>query len=128
MRDTVYWPNINADIEQMCKQCNLCQQHQSQNKRQPMLPYEIPTKPWQHIATDIFQIRDKFYLLTVDLYSKYPLLEQLSSPVSSKQITEKIKSYCSMFGKPSVILSDNGPQYTGEAFKNFMKSWALFTF
>ena len=30
-----------------------------------------------------------------------------------------------MFGKPSVILSDNGPQYTGEAFKNFMKSWEI---
>ena len=57
-----------------------------------MLPYEIPTKPWQHIATDIFQIRDKFNLLTVDLYSKYPLLEQLSSSVSSKQITEWLQN------------------------------------
>ena len=33
--------------------------------------------------------------------------------------------YCAQFGRPDVIISDNGPQYTGEAFKRFTREWNI---
>ena len=33
--------------------------------------------------------------------------------------------YCSMFGRPDKISTDNGPQYTGQAFKTFTETWGI---
>ena len=85
----------------------------------------MPDYPWQSIATDLFEIDGQAFLLTVDRYSKYPLVDHMPTPVSSQAITAKIKAYCAQFGRPDVIISDNGPQYTGEAFKRFTREWNI---
>ena len=36
-----------------------------------------------------------------------------------------MKYHCGLFGRPTQILSDNGTQYTGNAFQNFIKSWGI---
>ena len=38
----------------------------------------------------------------------------MPNPVSSDAVTEKMKTYCAMFGRPDEIMIDGGPQYTGE--------------
>lgn len=73
----------------------------------------------------LIEINNKHFLLTVDRYSKYPLMDEMRSPVTSEAVTEKIKQYCSLFGKPEDIMTDNGPQYTGKQFQLFMKSWDI---
>ena len=65
------------------------------------------------------------YLLTVDRYTKYPLVDNIPNPVSSHAITEKMKTYCAMFGRPDEIMTDGGPQYTGKQFKEFTKNWGI---
>ena len=73
----------------------------------------------------MFEIDGQAFLLTVDRYSKYPLVDHMPTPVSSQAITSKIISYCTQFGRPDVIISDNGPQYTGEVFKRFTREWNI---
>ena len=124
-RDSVYWPKINEQIENQCKKCDACQLHQQPNVKQPLIPHSMPDYPWQSIATDLFEIDGQAFLLTVDRYSKYPLVDHMPTPVSSQAITVKIKAYCAQFGRPDVIISDNGPQYTGEAFKRFTREWNI---
>ena len=84
-----------------------------------------PTRPWQYIASDMFEIDGKPYLLTVDRYTKYALVDNIPNPVSSHAITEKMKTYCAMFGRPDEIMTDGGPQYTGKQFKEFTKNWVI---
>ena len=57
--------------------------------------------------------------------SRSPLVEELSATASSKTITGIIKTYCAMFGRPDEIISDNGPQYSGECFKRFTNDWNI---
>ena len=121
----MYWPKINEQIENQCKKCDACQLHQQSSVKQPLIPHNIPDYPWQSIATDLFEIDGQAFLLTVDRYSKYPLVDYMPTPVSSQAITAKIKAYCALFGRPDVIISDNGPQYTGEAFKRFTREWNI---
>ena len=90
-----------------------------------MMPHDIPSRPWQFIATDLFDIGNRKFMLTVDRYSRYPLVEELSATASSKTITGIIKTYCAMFGRPDEIMSDNGPQYSGESFKRFTNDWNI---
>lgn len=35
-KDTVYWVNINRDIEQFTKSCSICQQHQPSQMQEPL--------------------------------------------------------------------------------------------
>ncbi len=124
-RESVYWLNINKDIEALCKQCPACQENQDGNQKEPLIPHECPAKPWQHIASDLFEIKGQQYLLTVDRYTKYPLVEQMNFPVTSQRVADKIKSYCSLFGRPERLTTDNGPQYTGQEFKKSVETWGI---
>lgn len=123
-RESVYWPNINKDIENLCKTCEACQLRQTANPKQPLQPHAIPVKPWQMIASDLFDAHGRQFLLTVDRYSKFPIVEELPSP-TSKAVAEKMKFYSSMFGRPEEIMTDNGPQYTGQAFQKFIQEWSI---
>ena len=76
------------------------------------MPHTPPTRPWQYVASDLFEINGKQYLLTVDRYTKYTLVDYMPNPVSSHAVTEKMKAYCAMFGRPDAIMTDGGPQYS----------------
>ena len=45
--------------------------------------------------------------------------------MSSQAVTAKIRAYCAQFGRPDEIMSDNGTQYTGEAFQKFIQEWNI---
>ena len=104
---------------------DLKQENQVINTKEPLMPHTLPTRPWQYIASDLFEINGKQYLLTVDRYSKYPLVDYMPNPVSSHAVTEKMKTYCAMFGRPDEIMTDGGPHYSGKQFKEFTKNWGI---
>ena len=125
VRESIYWVKINSDIENTCKSCESCQEQHDANRRGPWLPNCLPARPWLHFATDQLQIHDRHYLLTVDRYSKYPMGDEMAAPITSRSVADKLSQYCSMFGQPNQILTDNGPQYTGQAFKTFTYTWGI---
>ena len=109
----------------MCKSRELCQEYQHENKRKPMISYPIPSRKWQMIATDLFEISGRQFLIICGKFSKFPLVDEIPSPTSSEAITNKIHHYCTLFRKPQKIYSDNGPQYTGQSFREFCKKWGI---
>ena len=66
-RDSVYWPCINKDIECLVKTCNLCQEHSCRNKKDPVIPREIPAQAWSTIQMDLFTLDSHSFLLVVDV-------------------------------------------------------------
>ena len=123
-RESVYWENINKDIEMMTKNCNTCQKYQPNQNQEPTLHHSIPPLPWWKIGSDIFHCNNKDYLIIVDYFSKFPIVAELSS-LSSKQVAKVFKSTCALFGAPKEIVSDNGPQFSGSDFQNFIKDWDI---
>ena len=103
----------------------LKQENQLINTQEPLMPHTLPSRPWQYIASDLFEINGKQYILTVDRYTKYPLVDYMPNPVSSHAVNEKMKTYCAMFGRPDEIMTDGGPQYSGKQFKEFTKNWGI---
>ena len=91
------------------------------------MPHTLPTRPWQYIASDLFEIDGKQYLLTVDRYTKYPLVDYKPNPVSSHAVTDKMKTNCAMYGRPDEIMTDGGPQYTGNNSNNSRRIGASVT-
>ena len=52
-RVVVFWPGISAAIERMVAKCSICLKHQRENQKEPLLPHEVPQRPWQKLGADI---------------------------------------------------------------------------
>ena len=88
-RNSVFWPGINHEIIELVSQCAECLNHHNREKREPLLPHDIPSTPWTKVACDLFTTYGKEYLLIIDYHSQYfeiaplekqPIPQQLSGP------------------------------------------------
>jgi hypothetical protein len=60
------------------------------------------------------------YFILIDAYSKWPEVYLMNSTTTTKTI-EVLRHVFATHGIPSELVSDNGPQFISEEFKNFMK-------
>ena len=126
-KETVYWPGLNDQLEQLILNCHLCLKYSRlKDKGSPHtdLGHEVPPVPWSKVATDIFHYESQPYLLIVDYTSRFPIVRKLKS-MSAQHVTEHFKSIFSEYGWPDTLVSDNGPCYAAEAFSNLMKEYAV---
>jgi hypothetical protein len=71
-RDVLFWPRMNAQIQEMVSKCKICLENAACNQKEPLINQRITSRPWEVIATDLFTLNHKDYLLVVDFYSRYP--------------------------------------------------------
>uniref|UniRef100_A0AAQ5Y149 Integrase catalytic domain-containing protein n=1 Tax=Amphiprion ocellaris TaxID=80972 RepID=A0AAQ5Y149_AMPOC len=89
-----------------------------------MLVADLPSAPWQKVGTDLFHLHGKDYLLVIDYYSNYPEIAQLSS-TSAQSVIVHMKGFFARHGIPQSVVSDNGPQYACEEFKEFARQYGF---
>ena len=75
-RNTVFWPKITYDIQELIERCIICQEH---GKSQSIIgtTQEFPPFPWHTLATDIFYWKRMDFLIVADVFSKYFLVRKL---------------------------------------------------
>ena len=81
-KETVYWPGLNDQLEQLILNCQLCLKYsRSKDKGTPhtALGHEVPPVPWSKVATDIFHYESQPYLLIVDYTSRFLIVRKLKS-------------------------------------------------
>ena len=105
---SVWWPGVSKEMETFIKSCSVCQKTTTPNK-EPLISTPLPSHPWERIATDLFELKNYTYLLTVGYYSRFVEVQKLNSTTSSSVITY-LKSIFARFGIPAEMVSDNGPQ------------------
>uniref|UniRef100_A0A1B0GEL6 Uncharacterized protein n=1 Tax=Glossina morsitans morsitans TaxID=37546 RepID=A0A1B0GEL6_GLOMM len=71
---------------------NVCDTFKCSNSKQEIIVHGLPHIPCFKSAGDIFEIRNKQYLLLIDYYSKFNRLQLLSANYSGIQTTTKVKS------------------------------------
>ena len=76
-KGTLFWANINRDIDELVKTCSPCQRHQKLNAKEPLLPHDVPPKAWHTLGSDIFFWNQTDFLLVVDYYSKFAVVKNL---------------------------------------------------
>ena len=83
-----------------------------------MISHPVPSRPWQVLTVDLFELQGLDYLVTTDYYSNF---FEVDEPVSktSKEVIEKLKPHMARHGIPDKIVSDSGPQFSSQKFKNF---------
>ena len=109
---------MTADITALISNCSACQKFQSKQPPET-LRNELPaTQPWTSLATDIFELNRKSYLIVVDHYSKFIVVHKVTD-YSAEQTIGKFLEIFSEFGVPDEIQGDRGPSYTSSFFLAF---------
>ena len=123
-RGSVFWVNINKDIDEMVKACTVCQTYRYSHTKEPLIPHDIPKRPWHKLGTDLFHFSNNTYLLLADYGSKFPILRKLNSTTSAGVI-EHMKMIFSEHGIPEILMSDNGPQFSSSEFRDFAAKYGF---
>lgn len=121
-RDALFWPGMGKEIANTVESCSICQERHTSNPKEPLISHQIPERPWQVVASDLFTWQGKDYLIVVDYYSRYSELERLFSTKAGSVIT-KLKTIFARHGIPEKFVSDNGPHYSSQEFKDFADTW-----
>ena len=107
--------------------CQLCLKYSNSKKKQETnlsLGQEIPLFPWTKLATNLFHFEGESYLLLVDYTSQFPIVCKLRS-MTEKDIADHFKQIFAEYGWLDTIVSDNGPCYTSEIFKELMREYQV---
>ncbi len=122
-RGSVFWPGMNSAIDEMVSECRTCLQFQRRNQREPLMPQEIPERPWSTVAADIFYYKGRDYLLVVDYFSKYPEVTRINHK-NSEAVILAMKEMFARHGIPEKIIADNMP-FNSLRFRDFAREWEI---
>lgn len=124
-KDSVYWININRDIETTVKSCDICQEHQPAQQHETLQPHEVPSRPWEVVGTDMFFFNDADWLIIADYYSKFPIVRKMPKPCLSSTVVSVTKQIFSETGVPMRVVSDNGPHFASASYTDLSKKMAF---
>ena len=121
-RSALFWPNMNEELTDMIKNCDSCQKFRKCQMKESLIQHDIPSSAWVKVGTDLFTLFNKIFLVVVDYTSKYFEVVQIPNG-KSKTVISYTKSIFSRHGIPSIVISDNGPEYASRKYRQFAKQW-----
>ena len=121
-RESLFWPNMSSEIKHYIATCDICRTYENSQQKETLMPHELPSRPWERVGTDLFSWNKKDFLVTVDYLSNFWEIDLLPD-TSSATVIKKLKNHFARYGSPTQVISDNGPQYTSDAFADFAKAW-----
>ena len=122
-RNTVFWPKMTYNIQQLIEKCIICQEH---GKSQQIIgtTQELPPFPWHTLATDMFYWKRIDFLIIADVFSKYIIVRKLPNSTSAAVCIE-LSIIVTELGLPHIIRSDNGPCYNSKEFQQFLQCYNI---
>ena len=124
-RTSVWWPGLSKQIEDLVAQCVTCANDRPTPK-ESLMSASFPSRPWERIATDLFELNGKVYLIVTDYYSRW--FEFRERPNETSQVViQALKEFFAIHGIPDLIISDNGPSTTQIPFVSSPPNMALYT-
>ena len=126
LREKVWWPGIDKDVEHLIRSCISCQAQSSQSCPQPLTMTEMPSRPWTVLHADLcgpFPSGESL-LVIVDSCSRWPEVFILKSTTAAV-IINRMKSCFAVHGLPEEIVTDNGPQFVAEEFDLYLREHGI---
>lgn len=122
-REILYWPGMNADIENVVAKCSVCNSYRRKQQPEPLLPHTPPGRPWAKLGADIFTYKNTDYLLIVDYYSKYPEIAVMPDKTAASVISQ-MKQVFARHGIPDEVICDNMP-FASYQMQTFAREWCF---
>lgn len=119
-RSYVWWLTLQNDIESFAQNCEICQQTRSVPKEIVKTKWPQTSIPFERIHTDFFHLNGRNFLIVVDSFSKYVEIVMMKTTVTNAVI-DKFQKFFTVFGLPTILVSDNGPPFNSNVFQKYCK-------
>ena len=71
-RSYIWWPKMDAEIEEVARKCRYCQQTSAAPAKAPLHPWEWPAQPSNRFHLDFAgPYMGRMFLVLVDAHSKW---------------------------------------------------------
>ena len=97
-QESIWWPGLSKQLQDLVEQCTQCIKYR-ENNAEPMIATEMPHRPWQKVATDLFELNNCHYLIVVDYFSRFFEVDKLNS-TTSQNVIKHLKVHFSRYGIP----------------------------
>ena len=85
-----------------------------------------PEYPFQAICADYCLKAGTGYLVSVDRYSNWPVVQRVrNGEATSKNLIATLKNHCGTYGIPEELSSDGGPQFESNEASQFFHSYGI---
>ena len=121
VHESIYWVNVNNDIENYVKNCSTYLDFQQAHPKERTIHHGIPMRPCDVIGANMFQHNNKNYICIVDYHSKFPVVKGMGG-LSVDSLIARVKVIFVEYGIPHRIMSDAESNFISEKFKNFWNS------
>ena len=104
-------------IEKMVSKCIICAKDRPV-PTEPLMSSSFPSRPWERLAMDSFELYGIVYIIVIDYYSRWIDIKRLDN-MSSESIVYVLKEIFASHGIHDIIISDNGPQFNAATFHQY---------
>ncbi len=116
----LFWPGITLAIRAVRESCNRMAPSQPQPPPTPTTP---PNYPFQLVCADYFHYRGVHYLVVIDRYSDWPIIERCKEGATG--LIHCLRRTFVTFGIPDELATDGGPEFTAAPTQEFLKTWGI---
>ena len=120
---SVFWPGITLDITSTRDGCNHCNRMAPSQPHAPPIPPTPASYPFQCICADYFHYGGNNYLVIVDRYSNWPIVEKAKA--GAQGLIQCLRKCFTTYGIPDELSSDGGPEFIASATRIFLQQWGV---
>ena len=107
---TIFWTGITPANASLRANCGHCNRMAPSEPSAPAFPPVPSTHPFQCICADFFTHKGMHYLVVVDRYSNWPIIERAHE--GSKVLIDSLRQLFATFGIPDECATNGGPEFT----------------
>ena len=109
----IFWPGITKDIHATRANCTDCNRMAPSQATLPPTPLTPTEYPFQCICADFFYHQGHNYLVIIDRYSNWPIMERARD--SAIGLINILRHTFATYVLPDELSSDGGPEFTAHA-------------
>lgn len=128
-----FWPGLKSDVSAYCRSCHSCQLAGKPNQiipPAPLRPIPVINEPFDRILIDCVGPLPKSkaghqYILTIMCAAtRYPEAIPMRS-IKAKAVVKELIRFCSVFGLPKFIQTDQGSNFTSTLFSQILRELSV---
>ena len=124
-RRRFFWPGMSKQIQNRRYQCRTCNEKAPSQARETPISPTLPSYPFQHAATDIFNMAGRKFLVYTDRFSSWTETASTYPDAKASTICNILRRYFITFGVPEEISADGGPPFDSREMRIFLKEWGV---